>query len=346
MGEYRATRGEKPPPTVRERRSRRLRVTFSLTAGLLLAGFAGHAVRVERRVPASGYVTTEPYAEVRSPVAGQVARILRFSGEQVPEGELLVQLEDAAERARLAEAENEARRSVAELALREAELAEQRRERQSRIAAAELTLEHARKRLEATRQLFEKGLASGRELMDDTYKVRLAEAEHRRLQQFDDSLDEQRIAVLRQVVAARREAVAQARAAVEQRAIRSPLTGRLLRHTFYVGEVVRPDMVLYEVFGGDTLIFKLRVPERYATRVATNQLMRAQLRSDKRLLRRRWLHGRVIEVRDAIQADGTQTYRLIYCAFDPAGLAPPPGTTADAQISVGRGSLWDCLLDR
>ncbi len=346
MGDYRTTRGEKPPPTMRERRVFRGRVWSVSVLAILLIWSAGHWIRIERSVPASGYVTTAAYAEVRAPLAGQVRRIARTSGERVEAGELLVQIDDTAERALLTQAECEAQRVEAELALREAELAEQRRDRASRVAVAALTLEHSRRRLELTGQLADKGLASGRELMEDTFKVGMAEAEHQRLLSFDAGLDERRIEVLRRTVDARRQAVLQARAAVELRAIRAPLQGRLLRHTFFAGEVVRPDMVLYEIFGGDDLVLKLRVPERYATRVAINQAVRAQLRSSKMLFRPRWLHGSVGEVRDAIQSEGAQTYRLIYCTFDPAGLEAPPGTTADARIRVGRGSLWTILFDQ
>ncbi|MDD5705132.1 MAG: HlyD family efflux transporter periplasmic adaptor subunit [Kiritimatiellae bacterium] len=345
MSDYRSTKGEKPPATGRERRSLRVRVFLTVSLGSVLILAAGHWIRLNRRVPASGYVTTSDYAEVRAPVAGQVTRIAVSSGAQVKQGDLLVQLEDAAERALLAEAESELQRSQAELALREAELAEERRDRACRVAAAALSLEHARKRLETTRQLSEKGLASGRDLMDDTYRVQLAEAEHQRLQAYDATLGERQIAVLRQTAAARQEAVARARANLAARAILAPAAGRLLRHTFYVGEVVRPEMVLYEVFGGDELILKLRVPERYATRVATNQQVRAQLRSEKTLLLRHWLYGHVAAVRDAIQSDGQQTYRVIYCPFDPRGLEVPPGTTADAQVRVGRASIWQILFD-
>lgn len=344
MGEYRTTRGEKPPPTVRERRSQRTRILLSLAAGIVVVSGSGHLIRVDRRVPASGYVTTELYAEVRPVVAGQVTAIAKSSGDRVARGDLLVQLEDAAEKAALAEAEREQRRAEAELAYREADLAELRRDRTCRIEAAALALEYARQRLATTRQLAEKGLASGRDLMEDTYRLQTAEAEHRRLQQADATLDERQVEVLRQVVAARQETVAATRAAVASRTVTAPLDGRVLRHTFYVGEVVRPDTVLYEVFGGTNLILKLRVPERYATRVAVDQQVRAQLRSYKKLLPH-WLHGKVAAVRDAIQVDGSQAYRVVYCPFDPAGREAPPGATADAQIRVGSASIWETLFD-
>ncbi len=345
MGEYRNTKGEKRPATVRERRSLRNRILWYVLLGLLLVGTAGKLIKVKHRVPAAGYVTTAEYAEVRAPAAGRVQRIAASSGDSVHQGDLLVQLEDAAEQAQLAETKRQAERGQAELELREAELSQQKRERESRIAIAELALEHARQRLATTTQLSEKGLASGRDLMEDTFRVRMAETEYQTLKKYDITLAKRQVDVLRRQVDALREAVARARANLEMRAIRAPIDGRLLRHTFYIGEVVRPDMVLYEVFGGEDLILKLRVPEKYAARVATNQAVRAQLRTEKRLLIPYWFHGHVAAMRDAIQVDGPRTYRVVYCPFDPRGRHIPPGATADAQICVGRASLWRNLFD-
>ena len=258
---------------------------------------------------------------------------------------MLARLDDAVERATLAEAESEALKGGAELALREAELAEQHRERTNRIEVAAITLEHARKRLDLTRQLSEKGLASSRDVMENQFQMRLAEAEHKRLVETDFHLAERQLAVLRQTLRTRQEAVEKARATLSDKAILSPIDGRVFRHTFYVGEVVRPDMMLYEIFGGDDHVLRLRVPERYATRIATNQPVRAQLKSNKRLLNRNWLYGNVAYIREAIQAEGNQTYRVIYCPFDPVDVVVPPGTTADAQIRVGRSSVWRALFD-
>ena len=345
MGEYRSTRGEKPPATVREKRSLRLRVMIGLAVTLIAVWALGQFIQVPRRVPASGYATTSSYAEVRSPVVGQVSAIERGSGDHVAIGDVMLRFEDDVEQALLAEAESEARRSQAELIFREAELQEQLRERTNRIEVAVLTLEHARKRLEITTQLSARGLASSRDVMEDTFRVRLAETEFRRLGETDFKLAERQLAVLRQTYLSRQEAVARARANLNAKTIRAPIAGRVFRHTFYVGEVVRPDMVLFEIFGGDQHVLRLRVPERYATRIATNQFVRAQFRTNRRMLRRHWLYGRVDYVRDAIQAEGNQTYRVIYCPFDPQGLPVPPGTTADAQVYVGRSSIWRSLFD-
>ncbi|MGI6099653.1 MAG: HlyD family efflux transporter periplasmic adaptor subunit [Lentisphaerae bacterium] len=345
MGEYRSTRGEKPPATRKERRLLRNRLLFWVVFLALAIWAFGELIMVPRHVPASGYATTSSYAEVRAPVIGRVVDIEHKSGDVVAEGDVLLRLDDAAERAQVAEAESEVERCAAELAFREAELLEQHRERTNRIEVAAITLDYARKRLEVTMQLMEKGLASSRDVMEDTLKVRLAEAEFKRLGETDFHLAQRQLAVIGQTLRTRQKIVERARVALEARTITAPVAGRVLRHTFYVGEVVHPDMVLYEIFGGDEHVLRLRVPERYATRIAVGQPVRAQLRTSKSMLRRHWLYGEVGAIRDAIQAEGGQTYRVIYCPYDPGQVPVPPGASADAQILVGRSSIWRSLFD-
>lgn len=343
MGEYRTTSGERRPATAKEKTAwiwKTMLVVLIVCAGI---GVAGYYLQLNRYAPATGYVTTERYAEVRAPVAGQVVEIAAGSGDVVTANTLLVQLEDADQRAAMAEAEGSLHKAQAELVFREAQLADQRREHASLVESAKLAWDYAQQRSELTGKLAEKGLASGRDLSDDTYKLRQAEAEHGRLSRVDPSLDERQIEILRRESDFRRETVVRARAAIDARAIRAPIDGRLLRHTFYVGEVVRPDTLLYEMFGGTNLILKLRVPERYAAKVAPGQPMRAELRSFKTLLRE-WVHGTVVETRDVIQTEGAQAYRVIYCSFDPGERTIQPGTTADAEVRIGRSSFWAALV--
>ncbi len=343
MGEYRTSHEEALPPTAREKRAWVWKTLVTVVLVCAAIGYGGHRMQLNRYAPATGYVTTEQYAEVRAPVAGRVTAIHAGSGDTVSAGMLLVQLDDAEQRGAEAEAQVGVHKAEAELAYREADLADRRREYDSRIASAKLALDYAGERIEITRKLTEKGLASSRELADDAYKLKQAEAEHSRLSHGDTSLDGRQVEIFRQERAARLEAVLRAHAAVEARAVCAPLDGRLLRHPFFVGEVVRPDTLLYEVFGGPQLVLKLRVPERYAAKVMPGQPLRAQLRSFKTILGD-WVHGTVVEARDVIQTEGPQAYRVVYCSFDPGGRVVQPGTTADAEIRIGRSSFWAALL--
>ena len=86
-------------------------------------------------------------------------------------------------------------------------------------------------------------------------------------------------------------------------------------------------------------MLKLRVSERYATRVGPGQRYIAELASYSGL-RSEEFEGKVMIMRNIIQQDAGKTYRVAYCDFDPRGLNVPPGTSAEARIYYGRTSFW------
>jgi len=102
MGIFQKTAAGDLPLTTQERRlKQRHLLTYGLTAVFIVI-LAGFAIRVNQYVPASGYVTTEHYAEVRSPVVGLISNILVQSGARVKQGDMLVQLSCAEEQASIA----------------------------------------------------------------------------------------------------------------------------------------------------------------------------------------------------------------------------------------------------
>lgn len=343
MGDVRTTTGEKLPPTATERRSRKSRIVVSVLLALAAIGLLGSVIHVPRYAPASGYATTAGYAEVRAGTTGKVAEIAATSGAEVKQGDLLVQLENEEEKAAFAEARTQVAKGEAELAYRELAVADGARQHANRLKAAELDVAHARKQLEVTQQLHAKGLASGRQLSDDEYRVAKGEEALRALREVDLTVDVRQLEVLRREVDARRESLARAEAALERRAVRAPRDGRVARYTFYPGELVRPDMVLYEVFEGEVDTLKLRIPERYAARVRPGMKVEAQLGSYRTLLPTRF-KGRVDLLRDVVEGDGTRNYRVAYCSVDRAGHDIAPGTSAEARIRIGRSSIWMVLL--
>jgi multidrug resistance efflux pump len=345
MGEYRSTRGEKPPETTMEKRRRVLRnmLRAAIAAAALVA--AAIYIQVPRRVPASGYATTAPYAEVRAPLTGVIVSISAFSGDRVKEGDVLVRLSDEIEKAAVQRAEIEADRVRAELAFREAEYIDQLRSHSNEVQVAALALEFSRKRLDMTRQLAEKGSASRYELMSDEYQAAQSELRHRQLSGKDLTVWRRQVEMLRRQLDSATAAVRSAKANLEARTVRAPTSGTVLRHTFFVGEVARPDQVLYEIFGAEKHLLRLKVPERYATRIAEGMRVRAQFRSSKRLVRRNWTPAVVGDMRDVIQAEGNETYRVIYCPYEASAADVPPGTTADAEILLGKVPLWRVIFD-
>ena len=344
MGDLRTTTGQKPPETAVQRKSK-LRRVLRMGAALALAiGAAGHFIHVPKYAYANGYATTIAYAEVRAAAEGRLAEILKTSGAEVQAGDVLLRLEDGTERAAWEEANSKVAQGEAELAFREAEAADALRRHTNALIAAEIELEQMRKTLELTRQLFDKSLTSGRQLSNDEFAVRRAEDRLRALREIDMTVAQRQLAALRQNVAALREAANRAKAALDQRTVRAPIAGRVVRYTFYVGEVIRPDMVLYEVFGGAVDTMKLRIPERYAARVRVGLPVQAKLGTHRRIIPRRF-PGRVVVLRDVVEGDGANNYRVAYCDIDLQGEDVPPGTSVEARIRIGRTSIWMHILE-
>ena len=197
MGEYRSTRGEKPPETTGEKRRRVARNVFRVIVVLAAFVAAGAFIKMPRRVPASGYATTAPYAEVRAPLTGVIVSISAFSGDKVKAGDVLVHLSDEIEKAAVQRAEIEADRVRAELAFREAEYLDQLRSHSNEVQVAALALEFAQKRLEITRQLVEEGVSTRRDLMSDEYQVAQCELRHRQLSGKDLTVWRRQVEMLR-----------------------------------------------------------------------------------------------------------------------------------------------------
>ncbi len=294
-------------------------------------------------MPASGYLTTEHYAEVRSPVVGLISNILVQSGAWIKQGDMLVQLNCAEEQASLEEARKQAQKAEAELKQRETQIAEQKRRLSEDIAVANMRLQNAMSRLARTREGMIRGLVAGSVLEDDQLKEQLVRAELDSLLKKDLSLYEKDLTVLRQELESRQDAVARVEAAVRAREIRAPIAGQVLRYEFVLGELVRPETLLYEIFGGDKQILKLRILERHALRVAVGNRYDAWLASYRGLQRVRF-RGKVQYLRNVIQSDGQTTYQVAFCSFDPQNHAVPPGTTAEAEIYYGKTCLWFFLF--
>jgi len=344
MADIRSTTGEKLPSTPHERRWRfwHFIVTSLFIVGVI--GALGHYVSISRYAPANGYVTTTDYTEVRSATTGMIAEILVKNGDVVKKGDVLIRLDDDAERAAVAEAAGLVAKSEAELAHGEVLAADTVRQHENRIAAIEMEIAYSKECLETTRMLHAEGITSARQLADDTHALAKAEDQLRALKEIDLSVHIRHVEILKRDVQTKRESLARAEAALALRKIGAPMSGRVVRYTFYVGEIIRPDDVLYEIFEGEVNMLKLRIPERYAALVAAGMPVETRLATHRSSLIPTKFYGEVEYLRDIVEGDGTQNYRMAYCSFKSNGDTISPGTTADAYIKTGRSSLWKLLL--
>lgn len=344
MGDYRTTTGEPAPSEGTGKQRRRIRALL-FTTGAIAAGITlGSLIRFEHSFRASGYVTTETYAEVRPAIVGTVAEILAFTGATVTQGEVLVRLDMSEDQAAVEEARSRVLQMESELARRMAEIAEEKRHHQELIAIAELKVQNSNAKTARAKELLEKGLLAGSAMEDTLLAGQLARAELDSLRNKDQSVYDQELAARRQEIKARQDALQRAESHLNLKVIRAPVAGQVLRYEFVVGELVRPDNAMYEVYGGDRQVLKLRIPERYAARVAVGQPYRARL-APYGGLQPVWFTGHIETLRNVIQTEGQQAYRVAYGDFTAGGKTVPPGTTAEAQVFCGRVNVWQFLLE-
>jgi len=343
MGDIRTTLGQKPSETTAKRKARKLRFVFWFTLSLIAIGLAGHFTKCRKYAHANGFTTTREYAEIRAAAEGRVERILHSSGDMVVSNAVLVRLESRAEEAALGEARARVAQAEAEITLLETQSADALKRHRNAVKLAEMELEHSRNNLELTRQLHDKSLASGRQLANDEFAVRRGEESLRALNEIDMTVSEKQIAALHRNAESLREAARRAEAALERREIRATLDGRLMKYTFYEGEIIRPDMVLFEIFKGPVNTMKIRIPERHAARVTTGLETQAQLATHRSIIPRRF-NGRVEFIRPVVEGDGANNYRVAYCSLDLEGEDVPPGVTADTRIFISHASVWSHIF--
>ena len=366
MGDIRTTTGEATPLTKQETRKRGLFYTLVTILVLFLLFLAGSAIKVPRHAFASGYVTTEDYAEVRPAVTGTVAQILVKTGETVEAGQLLVQLNAEEEEATLAETKARQSKLMTELERRKAEMdidlerrsveiQEQKQDQEQKLQIAELQLKNATAKRMLTENLVKQGLKAAMNLEDEKLQEELAKVTLLSLQQKDFKIYEEllkrdrekynrEISAIEDELSALADAVRRAEARLRIRQIRAPIAGTVVRYEFVVGELLQPTSVIYEIFGGTNYVLKLRVPERYATKVQQGQPYRARINTNHSFTQD-YFRGEVLALRNVIQGESSNTWRTAYCSFDPGDNDVPPGTTATAEILYGRSSLWLYLFN-
>lgn len=344
MGNVRTEAGGVLPETRHEHVRRRNKIMLYTSLSLIVIISLGFLIRVPYKAVATGYITTAEYADVRASTSGRVAEILVSSGDTVKKGDPMVKLESDAEQAAVDEASKLVSKAEAELTLRKATATENKRAHADAIKLAELELKYANEQLALTKSLYEKGLASGRRLSEDTFAVEKCEEFLRITKAKDLTLEDKQIAVLEQELESQREALTRAQAELKKRTISAPIDGTVTRYSFYVGEMLRTDMVLYEIFQGEANCIKLRIPEKYAEKVEVGTPLLLTLGTYGGIIPHKF-DGKVTYLRGVVEGTADSYYRVAYCEFDPESYGVSPGTSARAKLLLGKQSLWKFIFE-
>lgn len=344
MGNVRTEAGGALPETRHEHVRRRNKIMLYTSLTLIIIISLGFIIKVPYKAVATGYITTLEYADVRASTSGRVAEILVSSGDSVKKGDPMVRLESDTEQAAVDEASKQVSKAEAELTLRTATAIENKRSHAEAIKLAELELKYATEQLEVTKSLHEKGLASGRRLSEDTFAVKKGEELLRSLKEKDLSLEDKQIAVLQQELESQRNALSRAQAELKKRTIYAPIDGTVTRYSFYIGEMLRTDMVLYEIFQGEANCIKLRIPEKYAQKVAVDTPLRLTLGTYRGIIPHKF-NGKVTYLRGVVEGTADNYYRVAYCEFNPENFEVSPGTSATAKLYLGKKTLWGFIFE-
>ncbi|MBN1555528.1 MAG: HlyD family efflux transporter periplasmic adaptor subunit [Phycisphaerae bacterium] len=324
----------RPPRTKRSRWTPR-RVMLVLL--VLLAGCAAAAwmVPTTRWVRAEGYVITDEEAEIRPSVEGAIESWSVKNGDQVRQGDVLVRLKCEVHKAALDRAVSERNVAEAKLANLKKEQEMDELKRKEAIFRAEQILKGDQETLDRM-EASQTGAVSRLELSNARLKVEVAKSNLAELRLDPSDAMAKEVQVLRKQIEAARKAEKLQAAEIELRTIRAAVNGEVQLHRFEVGEVVKPDHVLGQVFDTSRWIVKLTLPERALAYVRENQPVRVEL-SAYPAWRYGYLQARVQEVQRVVtaRATGDGVFYVEAVLDDPGDKKLTPGMRVSAEVNAG-----------
>ena len=311
-----------------------------LLLGVIAAAVLASTVSTRRWVYATGYVMTGREVKIRPSVTGVVEKKLVHSGSLVEEDQVLIQLNDAVQRAAYEEALGQI--AVQEVELQRLLIAQEllRDERKSQITRAELNLELVQRKLgrmqdaQSGREIF-----SQADLEEAAFRVQLAASHLKQLQLPQDALWAKQVAVLREKIAAAKKRVPRLEAELKLRQVVAPLRGTLSLHRFAPGEVVQSEHELGQIFDRDHWIVKLKIPERHIAHIQADQPVKVALAAYPRI-HHGYLDGRVSRIERLVtpRATGDSIFYVEVSLVPRDDIRLDPGMTAWAYVDAGETS--------
>ena len=243
--------------------------------------------------------TVEPRRRsiVGSAVSGRVVELLVNAGDAVKKQQPLAKLLTKQLEIQIAAARAQRDLHAQELAeLRNGALPEEKREAAAQMAAAKAAHDYAQQKLQRTRQLFERQVATEDQLQDDM-KVALAaehnlvaaDARHKLVEQGPRA---ERVAQAAARLAVAEEEVNRLLDQLEKHTIYAPFDGYVVRELTEVGQWIMTGEHVVEVVQLDELEIDAQVLESFVPRVQIGSVARVELASLPQTL----IEGRVIAV--------------------------------------------------
>lgn len=224
--------------------------------GPLLPGYVLEERPLVQRVVASGTVSSQSLAQVGSEITAVVARRHVREGDAVRAGDLLLELRDEEQRARLAEAE---------AALRQLETSE-RPQAAAALREAQSNLDQARRERARRETLQARGLLSA-EALEQARRSETAAREALARARLQATALAEGGSALQQA----RQRVEQARSALARTRLHAQHDGIVQRRNVEPGDLVRPGDVLLEIARAGSLEILLPLDEKHLAPLTLGQ---------------------------------------------------------------------------
>lgn len=325
----------RPPRTIRRRRPLRRMMLIGTGAVVVLVVLCA-LLPTTRWVEGTGYLTTDREAELRPSVEGPIAQWLVGSGQKVEQGQLIIQLNNAVQKADYQQAAVELKSKQAQL---EQLLAGQQLDRAQRAEQ----IARAQKNLQLAQLMYERmsgGGFSPREVEEARLHEEVARSELAELQLPRDTVMENQVAVLKEQIEAAKKAVSAQEAQLHLREVRAPLSGIVQLNRFEPGEVVKPDHVLGQVFDQDAWIVKTTLPEESLQYVKVGQPVKVAVAAYPHL-RYGYFDATVTRITPVVtpRQTGNGVYLVEAGLVLPSNLPIQPGMTSTAYVNAGK-TTW------
>lgn len=329
----------RPPRTIRKPHKSRRRILLIVLVGSCVGIALLAALPTTRWAEGTGYVITDQEVEIRPSVEGAIQQWFVQDGQKVQKGQLLIQLNNSVQQAACDQSAKHLKALQAQLEhlISTNEFDESKRTEQSYQAKRQLDFAKDRlnKMLKAANGTF-----SRHEIQEARLKVDLASSKLAELELSRKEIMDKRISVLKEQIQAAEKEVALYKAQLDQRRICSALNGTVYLNRFEPGEVVKPEHVLGQVFDCSSWIVKLKLPERYITRIRKDQNVRVRLAAYSW-----WQHGHLkAEVARVLpvvtpQATGDGVFYVEAVIKPDHNLRLHPGMVATARVNTGQ-TTW------
>ncbi|ALK98066.1 ABC transporter permease [Massilia sp. WF1] len=287
---------------LRRRRHFRLATGLLLCAGFFAAAWGiNRAVRpsvsaselviaevrrgnVDNTISAAGVVIPVHEEVVSSPGASRVARVLAKPGQQVKQGELLLELDDREIRLALEALKEQLAQQENRIVVLRQEMEQKLKQTRSAIELLEIDLQSSRALRERNRKLRESGLVSGQDLLSSELNVQRNEIQ---LRQQRELIEDTRRGTAGAIAAANlQEAILQKQIArqeglLEQTRVRAPFSGMLTSLVEEEGASVAAGQLVARVSELNNYRVEATVSDFYARQLAPGQEVRVEQNGER-----------------------------------------------------------------